>query len=234
MTIARSVWGTLIGTTASAGALAYAHVALPDQTLLSDYALLSGGLAPVLIGMLALAGACLSLAYGLAIVDPARTAATRVLLLAGAFGLMMSGIFPTDPGTSQVGSLSGEIHRWSSAIVFTSLPVAGWVLARGRSAAPRWNAVRAMSVASGVTLAIYLAAHPATITSALINGGAYYGLLERGMVLAEMALLMAMALAIGGGRGAARNAVAPTATTAAEQDRPENPERPEGQERLAA
>ncbi|GAA3715434.1 hypothetical protein GCM10022224_096320 [Nonomuraea antimicrobica] len=225
------VWGTIAGTLVSAGALAYAQVALPSQILLSDYALVSGGLAPVVVGMLALAGACLCLAYGLAATDPARTAATRVLLLAGAAGLTMSVIFPTDPGTSQVGSVSGEIHRWSAAVVFTSLPVAGWTLARGRRPAPRWNAVRAMSVSSAVALAVYLASHPATLTSPLINGGAYYGLLERAVVLAEMGLLIAMALAIAAGRRAARSRPAPA--TADRPDLTEQPDRPDGQ-RLAA
>ncbi|MFG1707711.1 DUF998 domain-containing protein [Nonomuraea sp. M3C6] len=222
MTPRQSVWGTVAATGVSAGALAYAQVALPAQPLLSDYALVSGGLLPVLIGMLALAGACLCLAYGLAAGDPARTAATRVLLLAGAAGLMMSAIFPTDPGMAGLKSLSGEIHRWSAAIVFTSLPVAGWVLARGRGVAPRWNAVRAMSVTSAVTLAVYLAAHPATFTSPLINGAGYYGLLERAVVLAEMVLIMVMALASGEGRPAVKTEVSPTETTeAAQPDRPE-------------
>ncbi|MGP3954783.1 DUF998 domain-containing protein [Nonomuraea sp. 3N208] len=226
MTPRQSVWVTLLGTVVSACALAYAQVVLPAQPLLSDYALVSGGLVPVLIGMLALAGACLCLAYGLAASDPVRTAATRVLLLAGAAGLMMSAIFPTDPGTSQVGSLSGEIHRWSAAVVFTSLPVAGWTLARGRAAAPRWNAVRAMSMTSALTLAAYLAAHPATITSPLINGVAYYGPLERAVVLAEMVLIMVMALAAAAERPAMTNQTAP-AKPASETTGPE-------EERLAA
>ncbi|TMR88892.1 DUF998 domain-containing protein [Nonomuraea basaltis] len=232
MTPWQSVWGTVTGTVVSACALAYAQVALPAQPLLSDYALVSGGLVPVLIGMLALAAACLCLAYGLASADPVRTAATRVLLLAGAAGLMMSAIFPTDPGTSQVGSLTGEIHRWAAAVVFTSLPVAGWTLARGRAAAPRWNAVRAVSVASAVTLAAYLAAHPASITSPLIDGAAYYGLLERAVVLAEMVLLAAMALAATAGRPAARTQTTPTrpaepagSAETSEGGRPDRPER---------
>ncbi|MEO3875071.1 DUF998 domain-containing protein [Nonomuraea sp. B12E4] len=195
MTQRQILWGTVCGTAVSAGALVYAQVALPAQPLLSDYVLVSGGPAPVLIGMLALAGACLTLAYGLAAGDPSRTAATRVLLLAGAAGLMMSAIFPTDPGGSEIGSLSGEIHRWSAAVVFNSLPVAGWVLARRRDAAPRWNAVRAMSLTSAVTLAIYLAAHPASFTSPLINGASFYGLMERALVLVEMGLIVVMALA---------------------------------------
>ncbi|MEO3797276.1 DUF998 domain-containing protein [Nonomuraea sp. B10E15] len=225
MTRQQTVWGTVIGTVVSFCALAYAEITLPVQPLISDYALVSGGLAPVLIGMLALAGACLSLAYGLASTEPARTAAARVLLLAGAAGLMMSAIFPTDPGSSQIGTLSGEIHRWAAAVVFTSLPVAGWSLARGRAAAPGWNAVKALSVTSALSLAFYLAAHPASITSPLIDGAAYYGLLERGLVVAEMLLIVVMALAFAGRRSAAR-------TTAPARSAEAGP--PERQERLAA
>ncbi|TDD13240.1 DUF998 domain-containing protein [Nonomuraea diastatica] len=221
----RTVWGTVIGTMVSFCALAYAQFALPEQPLLSDYALVSGGLPPVLIGMLALAGACLSLAYGLASMEPVRTAAARVLLLAGAAGLMLSAIFPTDPGSSQIGTLSGEIHRWAAAVFFTSLPVAGWSLARGRAAAPGWNAVKAMSVTSALSLAFYLAAHPASITSPLINGATYYGLLERGLVVAEMLLIVVMALAFAGRR---------TAAQTTEPARPAEAGPPERQERLAA
>ncbi|WP_336215637.1 DUF998 domain-containing protein [Nonomuraea sp. LPB2021202275-12-8] len=187
---------TVTGALVAVLALGYAQLALPAQPLLSDYALVSGGLLPVLLGMLALAVACLSLAYGLAAAgDPGRTAATRVLLVAAAGGLMMSAMFPTDPGNSPIDSLSGEIHRWAAAVVFTTLPVAGWTLARGRAALPRWNAVRAMSVTSVLALAVYLAAHPASFTSPWIGGDAYYGLLERALVLAEIALIVTMALA---------------------------------------
>ncbi|NRQ40912.1 hypothetical protein HII36_55285, partial [Nonomuraea sp. NN258] len=66
MTWRTSTWTTLAGAVVAVSALGYAQLALPAQPLLSDYALVAGGLVPVLIGMLALAGACLSLAYGLA------------------------------------------------------------------------------------------------------------------------------------------------------------------------
>ncbi|SDM33496.1 DUF998 domain-containing protein [Nonomuraea jiangxiensis] len=222
MTLRQCLWGTVAGTAVSAGALVYAQVALPAQPLLSDYVLVSGGLMPVLVGMLALAVACLTLAYGMAAGDPSRTAATRVLLLAAAAGLMMSAIFPTDPGGSEIDSLSGEIHRWSAAVVFNSLPVAGWVLARHRSVAPRWNAVRAMSVTAAVTLAIYLAAHPATLTSPLINGSAYYGLMERAVVLVEMVLIVVMAVASYRDRQVTADAVgAPAPAQPAGTDRPQ-------------
>lgn len=189
-----TVWGVAVSAVVSVIALAYVHVVLPMQTLISDYALLSGGLAPVMGGMLALAAACVFLAYGLAVREPGKSAATRVLLVAAAAGLMLSAVFPTDPGTG-VGSLAGEIHRWGAAVVFTALPVAGWVLARGRTAGPRWHLVRSLSLTSALTLAAYLAAHPASITSSFIDGVAYYGLLERGLVLAEIVLVAVMAFA---------------------------------------
>jgi hypothetical protein len=184
---------TLAGALVALLAFAYAELALPARPLISDYALVPGGLLPVVIGMLALAAACLSLAYGLAAGEPGRTAATRVLLLAAAGGLMLSAMFPTD--ASVIKSVSGEIHRWAAAVVFTTLPVAGWSLARGRATLPRWNAVKALSVTSVLTLGVYLAAHPASFTSPWIGGESYYGLLERALVLAEIGLIAAMTLA---------------------------------------
>lgn len=184
---------TLAGALVALLAFAYAELVLPARPLVSDYALVPGGLLPVVIGMLALAAACLSLAYGLATGEPGRTAATRVLLLAAAGGLMLSAMFPTD--ASVIKSLSGEIHRWAAAVVFTTLPVAGWSLARGRAPLPRWNAVKALSVTSVLALGVYLAAHPASFTSPWIGGESYYGLLERALVLAEIGLIAAMTLA---------------------------------------
>ncbi|MEU7836778.1 DUF998 domain-containing protein [Nonomuraea sp. NPDC049129] len=217
------VVSAVAGALAAVAALGYAQFALPGQPLLSDYALIPGGMAPVLIGMLALAGSCLSLAYALATREPARSAAARVLLLAATAGLMLSAVFPTDPGNAAVGSLAGEIHRWSSAVIFTTLPVAGWTLARGRAPLPKWNRVRALSVTSVVALVAYLAAHPAAFTSPLIGGGAYYGLLERGVVLADIALVVCMAMTAVERRPAARSAA-----------RPGPAEHPEHPERLAA
>ncbi|NUW46754.1 DUF998 domain-containing protein [Nonomuraea rhodomycinica] len=209
------VAGAVTCAVAAAGALAYAEVTLPAQPLLSDYALVPGGTIPVLGGMLALAGACVLLAYGLAARAPSRSAATRVLLVAAAGGLMLGAVFPTDPSAAEISSMAGEIHRWASAVVFTALPVAGWVLARDASAprrahrsgsalgdagprlsvAPRWNVVRAVSVTSALALAAFLAAHPASFLSPLIGGDAYYGLLERALALSEISLVALMALA---------------------------------------
>ncbi|MGI5269774.1 DUF998 domain-containing protein [Nonomuraea sp. CA-218870] len=214
MTVRAAIAVSVTATLTSACALGYAELALPAQPLLSHYALVPGGMAPTLLGMLALAAGCLSLAYGLVASDPRGTAASRVLLLAAAAGLMLSGIFPTDPATAELKSLTGEVHRWSAAVVFTTLPVAGWALARGRAGAVRWSAVRALAVAAALMLAAYLAAHPASVTSVWIGGEGYYGLLERAVVVADMALLAVMAVAT------PRPAAAPVPTSAVEE-RPE-------------
>jgi hypothetical protein len=55
--------------------------------------------------------------------------------------------------------------------------------------------VRFLSVASAAILAFYLAAHPASVTSPLISGAGYYGLLERALILTEIALVVGMAAA---------------------------------------
>ncbi|MEV0199863.1 DUF998 domain-containing protein [Nonomuraea sp. NPDC050691] len=222
-----AVAGAVAGAAAAAGALVHTEVTLPAQPLLSDYALVPGGTIPVLGGMLALAGACVFLAYGLAARAPSRSAAARVLLVAASGGLMLGAVFPTDPSAAEISSMAGEIHRWASAVVFTALPVAGWVLARDASAprrhpqssgSPRWNAVRALSVTSALVLAAFLAAHPASFLSPLIGGDAYYGLLERALALSEISLVALMALA-----SARRPALAGASSSPAEPSLPRVP-----------
>ena len=203
------LWIVLIGSVTSLGALAYTELTLPTQLLVSEYALVDGGMPLVLGGMLALAAGCLALAYGLAEREPSRSAAARVLLVAAAGGLILSGLFPTNPAGGLAWSVAGEIHRWSAALVFTALPVAGWSLSRGRTTLPGWHPVRFLSIASALVLTMYLASHPGSFVSPLINGSAYYGLLERGVVLTEIALLISMGLA----------ALRPPATTTASRDR---------------
>ncbi|GAA4057991.1 DUF998 domain-containing protein [Nonomuraea soli] len=204
--------GVVAGCVMALLGLTYVHLALPTQTLLSDYALVQGGMLPVMIGMLALASACLFLAYGLAVREPNKSAAARVLLIVAGAGLMLSAVFPTDPHDG-ANTLGGELHRWGAAMFFTALPVAGWVLARGRESLARWNAVRALSATSAAALVVYLAAHPAAFTSAWINGGAYYGFLERGLVAFEIVVIVAMALA-------ARTPAAQAAEEPGTQERP--------------
>ncbi|MBG0812852.1 DUF998 domain-containing protein [Planomonospora sp. ID82291] len=178
------------GAVLAAAALGYAHLAGagavdPMSDLVSDYALHDATAWALVAGTLALASACLWTAYGLARTDPARSAAARVLLVAGALGLLLTAVFPTDaaPGVT---SIAGEIHRWSAAVVFTALPCAGRLLGR-RSGGLALPAVSAACVA---LLAAFLAAHPGSPVAELVGGPDYYGLIERLLLLAEITLVL--------------------------------------------
>ncbi|GIH27515.1 hypothetical protein Aph01nite_58250 [Acrocarpospora phusangensis] len=169
--------------------LLFPGVVDPLNGLLSDYALGEGTAALFVLGMLALAAGACAAAYHLATVDPVRSAAARVLLVMASAGLVLSAVFPTD-AAPVVNTLSGEIHRWSTALVFTALPGAGWILARqSRRPLP---GVRALSLASVVTLAAYLLSHPGSPVAELIGGTAFYGLLERLVVVLEIVLLISI------------------------------------------
>lgn len=109
--------------------------------------------------------------------------------MAAALGLLLTAAFPTDAAPGVV-SVAGEIHRWSAAVVFTALPCAGWMLGRRSGNGP----LAAVSVLSTVLLAWFLAAHPGSLTSDLIDGADHYGLVERLLVLSEMALVLMAAL----------------------------------------
>ncbi|GAA3114788.1 hypothetical protein GCM10010466_02270 [Planomonospora alba] len=196
-----AVWSRLgrAGAVLAAAATAYAHLAAggavdPMSGLVSDYALVDATAWALVGGTLALASGCLWTAYGLARTDPLRSAAARVLLLAGALGLLLTAAFPTDPAPGVV-SVAGEIHRWSAAVVFTALPGAGWLLGRRYGDA----VLRAVSAASAALLAAFLAAHPGSPFADLVGGPDYYGLVERLLLAAEMALVFLAAGHAGGG-----------------------------------
>ncbi|MFC6409778.1 DUF998 domain-containing protein [Planobispora longispora] len=178
-------------------AMVYAHLAAggavsPMSGLISDYALAEGTAWALVGGTLALAAGCLWTAYGLARTDPSGSAAARVLLVGGALGLLLTASFPTDAAPAVV-SITGEIHRWAAAVVFTALPCAGWLLGRrGRD-----TALLTVSAASVALLAAFLAAHPGSLTADLIGGPDYYGLLERLLLLAEIALVFLAARGAG-------------------------------------
>ncbi|GAA1014512.1 hypothetical protein Aple_047750 [Acrocarpospora pleiomorpha] len=170
--------------------LLYPGVVDPMQGLLSDYALSEATGALFLLGMMALAAGACAAAYQLAEVDPIRSAAARVLLVMASAGLVLGAIFPTD-AAPVVESLAGEIHRWSTALVFTALPGAGWILARqSRTPLP---VVRALALTSVAVLASFLLSHPGSPMAELIGGPEFYGLLERLLVVLEIVLLIVIA-----------------------------------------
>ncbi|MET8385811.1 DUF998 domain-containing protein [Streptosporangium canum] len=190
-------WPGMAGAAAAVASTAYAHVVAADAVdpmkgLISDYALLDTSAWAMVGGTIMLAMGSLWVAYGLARADPARSAASRVLFVAGALGLLLTAAFPTDaaPGVT---SAVGEIHRWSAAVVFTALPCAGWMMGRRF----RNRTLSAVSVLAAVLLAAFLAAHPGSLTADLIGGPDYYGLIERLLLLSEMALVFLAAQGMG-------------------------------------
>ncbi|WP_433253556.1 DUF998 domain-containing protein [Streptosporangium sp. CA-135522] len=191
-------WPGMAGAVAALASMAYAHVVAagavdPMRGLISDYALFDASAWAMAGGTIMLAMGAMWVAYGLARVDPAGSAAARVLFVAGALGLLLTAVFPTD-ATPGVASAGGEIHRWAAAVVFTALPCAGWMTGRRF----RRPALSAVSTVSTVLLAGFLATHPGSPVAELIDGPAYYGLVERLLLLAEMALVFLAARSAGG------------------------------------
>lgn len=181
--------------------MVWLHVAFPGAVspmngLISDYAWVDTAGPLFTLGVLSLATGTAGLTYALARVEPSRSAAARVLLAGVSVALVTATLFPTDPAP-EVSSVSGEIHRWSAALVFTGLPGAGWILARQTSELSSWRrASRAINVVSAVSvlaLVSFLLSHPGSPVGDLFGGPAFYGLVERGLVLAQIVLILTMA-----------------------------------------
>lgn len=187
----------MAGPVLALAAMGYAHLASADavnprSSLVSEYALRADTSWAMIGGTIALAMSCLWVAYLLARVNPVRGAAARALFVAAALGLLLTAAFPTDAAPDVV-SFGGEIHRWSAAVVFTALPCAGWMLGR-RSGSP---ALAGAGVVSVTLLAWFLAAHPGSLFSELIGGPDHYGLVQRLLLVAEMALIFLAAAKVG-------------------------------------
>ncbi|MBQ1025062.1 DUF998 domain-containing protein [Micromonospora sp. C95] len=115
-----------------------------------------------------------------------RGRAAEWLLAVWAGGLLVSGLVPTNPPGTEMGT-AAYVHRYASVVAFLALPVAGWLLAaRLPSGARAGHWLRALTVTS-----LLLAASMAW--SAYPGDRAYYGLIERFLILAEVALLAVIA-----------------------------------------
>ncbi|MFF0718559.1 DUF998 domain-containing protein [Micromonospora sp. NPDC003816] len=178
----------------------------PLSLTVSDYAVSESGGA-IHLAMLTLGGASAVLVLGLRRLDRpggtgrGRVGAAQVLLAAWAGGLLLAGLVPTNPPGTEMDT-AAYLHRYASVVAFLALPLAGWLIAaqlpttaRTASTARTARWLRALAVAS-----LLLAA--AMIWSAYPGDRAYYGLIERALILAEVALLTVLAT-VGGRVGAA-------------------------------
>ncbi|MDG4785524.1 DUF998 domain-containing protein [Micromonospora sp. WMMD1102] len=157
----------------------------PLSLTISDYAVSNNGwpmnLAILVLGVTSLA---VPLALRAARVEVGRLA--EALLLVWCLGLISSALVPTDPLGAAELSTRGYLHRYVSVAAFVALPIATLVAVRRLAADARWrDAVRPLRVLAGTSvlalLALYYVAFP--------GGRVMMGLVERILVLVEMALL---------------------------------------------
>lgn len=171
----------------------------PVSLTVSDYAVSDSG-EVIHVAMLLLAAASAVLVPTLGRLDRLRSdrpagapaplgrggRAAQWLLGVWAGGLLVSGLVPTNPPGTDMGT-AAYVHRYASVIAFVALPIAGWLVAARLPAgdrAGRW--LRALTVAS-LLLAVAMA------WSAYPGDRAYYGLIERALILAEVGLLTVVA-----------------------------------------
>lgn len=179
----------------------------PWALTVSDFAVSDrGGVIDAAMVVLAVATAVLLPALRRAHRSPGRTA--EVLLAAWVGGLLLAAVVPTnEPGLPM--DTAAYVHRYASVVAFLALPVAGWLLAARLPVGAR--AVRWLVLAS-------LALAAAMVWSAYPGDRLLIGLIERLLILAEVAVLAVVAgtllrrrtdrpaAAPGGTREAGRNA----------------------------
>ncbi|MFJ6195157.1 DUF998 domain-containing protein [Micromonospora sp. NPDC092111] len=112
----------------------------------------------------------------------------ELLLLAWVAGLLTSAVVPTnEPGLPM--DTAAYLHRYASVVAFLALPAGGWLLARRVALAGVAPWLRGLALTS-----LLLAA--AMIWSAYPGDRALIGLAERLLILAEVGLLVAVAVAL--------------------------------------
>jgi len=160
----------------------------PWALTISDFAVSDRG-GVIDVAMVVLALATVALLYGLRRAGPPRPEPGRpaeLLLGAWVAGLLLAAVVPTnEPGTAM--TTAAYLHRYASVVAFLALPAAGWLLARRPDVAPAAGVIRAL-----VALSLTLAA--AMIWSAYPGDRVLLGLIERLLILTEVAVLATLAV----------------------------------------
>ncbi|ONI81699.1 hypothetical protein ALI144C_19565 [Actinosynnema sp. ALI-1.44] len=163
----------------------------PVTDPVSDYVFHGAGGTLFMVAVVLLIVAGLVLQAGMNGARMPRNRVTGVLFGLWYTGLLLCVVFPGDQlATDQ--TLSGQLHRVGGAMLFICLPVACWILARGLHPDPRW-----------VGFASWIRRFAATVLACAAMFGVAQlvpwlpkGLLERVALGAELALLVALALAV--------------------------------------
>lgn len=175
----------------------------PAVTVASDYVFYPHGALLLTVSIVALLLAGLALLAGLTGAATPAPRSARALSGAWGLGLILLLDFPTDPPGHPL-SLHGAIHRYAGATVFTTLPAAGWILARHLHNDPRWHnhtsSLRRYSAAAAASAAIlgtYQTPPPSPRPpNTVLTDPNLQGLAERIALAGQITLLLALAHAL--------------------------------------
>lgn len=185
----------VVGLVLSLFPIVYLHVASvgelsPITHTISDYIFVDNGSGLLAVTALSLAAASVGLLIALVRSGLPRRGPVAVLMGLWAGGLAVAAVFPTDPvGTPT--SFSGAVHRYAGAVMFASLPLAGWLISRTFIAS---TTVRRFAVASGITSVAFMLSHAAVVGPG--GGTVVLGLFERLLFALLYCLLFALASAV--------------------------------------
>ncbi|GAA1355314.1 DUF998 domain-containing protein [Saccharothrix algeriensis] len=174
--------------------IGYLHVVAvgelsPISHTISDYIFVANGSGLLAVTALSLAAASVALLVVLVRRGLPRRGPVAVLMGLWAAGLAVAAVFPTDP-TGAPTSFSGAVHRYAGAVMFASLPLAGYLISRRFISC---TAVRRFSVAAGITSLAFMASH----VTLSYEGAVLLGLFERVLFALLYGLLFALAAAVG-------------------------------------
>lgn len=172
--------------------IVYLHVASigelsPITHTISDYIFVDNGGGLLAVTALSLAAASVGLLVALVRSGLPRRGPVAVLMGLWATGLTVATVFPTDP-TGTPTSFSGAVHRYAGAVMFASLPLAGWLISRTFISS---TSLRRFSVAAGITSVAFMVSHVAVLSPG--SGTVVLGLFERVLFALLYCLLFTLA-----------------------------------------
>ncbi|XVS62447.1 DUF998 domain-containing protein [Actinosynnema sp. CA-299493] len=186
---------TVVGLVLSLFPIVYLHVASvgelsPIAHTISDYIFVDNGSGLLAVTSLSLAAASAGLLVALVRSGLPRRGPVAVLMGLWSAGLAVATVFPTDPiGTPT--SFSGAVHRYAGAVMFASLPLAGWLISR--TFIPSAT-LRRFSIAAGITSVAFMLSHVSVVFPG--GGAVVLGLFERLLFALLYGLLFALASAV--------------------------------------
>ncbi|NUT47144.1 MAG: DUF998 domain-containing protein [Saccharothrix sp.] len=175
--------------------IVYLHVSAigelsPIAHTVSDYIFVDHGAGLLAVTALSLAAASIGLLVTLVRMGLPRRGPVAVLIGLWSAGLAVATVFPTDP-TGTPTSFSGAVHRYAGAVMFASLPLAGWLISRSFISS---TTVRRFSVAAGITSVAFMVSHVSVLGPG--DGAVLLGLFERVLFALLYGLLFSLAAAV--------------------------------------